>query len=105
MTRQRFFAGQTVPGETDWQVRDETSIELFVDTGVAAFSTIPIYVCSIGGANNHWTALGGNAVYKPTRQGFQVKLRLADGSALTPACANSHKWHINWIGIEELVSP
>jgi hypothetical protein len=105
MTKQRIFAGQTLPGETDWQVRDETSIQLFVDTGIAGFSTTPVYVCSIGGANNHWTTLGGHAVYKPTERGFQVNLRLADGCTLTPAQANSHQWHINWIGVEKLISP
>jgi len=101
---QRFFAGQTKPGETAWQVRDETSIRLLVDTHAAAFEFTPIYVASLGGANDQWTTFGGSAIYKPTRFGFQVNLPLADGSALTPDIANEHQWHINWIGVEDQIS-
>jgi len=36
----------------------------------------------------------------PTPTGFRVYVRWSDGSALTPAQANSLQWHINWLGVE-----
>lgn len=60
-----------------------------------------MYVASIAGTSHHWATTGGSAIYAPTRAGFRVYIRYADGSPLTPAEANSHQWHVTWVGVSQ----
>jgi hypothetical protein len=46
------------------------------------------------------TALGTGAIYSPTATGFRLFVRWSDGTALTPATAQSYQWHVNWIGVD-----
>jgi len=95
-------SGSTTPGSTNWQPYSGTAgIYLDVDTSAAKFTKTPRYIATIGGNSSHWTTTGISSIYNATPNGFRVYLRWSDGSALTPAQANSFQWHVNWIGIEE----
>jgi hypothetical protein len=85
---------------TAWQVYSPTGIYLDVNTSVGGFTGTPVYITSIGGNAAHWATTGATSIYFPTATGFRVYVRWVDGSALTPAQANSFGWHINWVGIQ-----
>jgi|SRR5216110_2373757 len=96
-------SGRTTPGATAWQPYNppsNTGVYVDVDTSAGGFRAPPVYVTSIGGNTSHWSTTGATSIYSPTATGFRVFVRWADGSALTPAQANSMGWHINWIGME-----
>jgi len=102
MANIRIGAGFTPAGNTNWQqYTGGRGVYVDVDTSAAGFKTTPSYVASIGGASHHWSTTGGSAIYAATATGFRIYVRWADGNLLTPAEANGHQWHINWIGIEE----
>lgn len=69
-----------------------------VDTSSSGFTDVPSYTTSIGGTSNQWTTTGANAVYQASKTGFRIYIHKAD-TAITPAYANSRRWHINWIGM------
>ncbi|HYR07974.1 MAG TPA: hypothetical protein VEQ60_09405 [Longimicrobium sp.] len=92
-------SGQTPPGSTNWQPYGSSGIFVDVNTSAAKFPSTPVYVTSLGGNSGNWSTTGGSSVYQETPTGFRVYVRWVDGSALTPAQANSWQWHINWIGI------
>jgi hypothetical protein len=71
-----------------------------VNTTSGHFSSVPVYVTSIGGASSHWATTGATSIYNATAAGFRVYVKWSDGSALTPATANANHWNINWIGME-----
>jgi hypothetical protein len=97
----KIVSGKTQPGKTDWEVyATSPGIYVDVDTTAAGFSTIPVYITSIGGTDHHWTTTGGSSVYYATEKGFRVYLRWFDGRPVTPEEANQWKWHVNWIGVE-----
>lgn len=93
-------SGQTPVGTTNWQVYTGAPNSLYVDvdTSAAGFTTVPSYVCSLGGMQRHWEVLGSTSIYEASRTKFRVYVRFVDGSALTPADANSFGWIIMWIG-------
>lgn len=103
----RIASGRTPQGSTNWQVYNANGIFLDVDTSAGRFTKNPVYVTSLGGTSSHWSTTGATSVYpippasSVTATGFRVYVRWADGSALTPAQANSLGWHINWIGYEQ----
>jgi hypothetical protein len=103
-TTKKVFAGRTTPGATDWQQYTTSpfaSATVHVDTSAAQFSSIPVYVISIGGDHNMFLTTGGCGVYNATPTGFDVYLKFSDGSSLVAANINSYnKWHVNWIGME-----
>lgn len=100
MATQRIASGRTTPGSTNWQVYSPTGIMVNVDTTSGKFSSVPVYITSIGGNSSHWATTGATSVYLPTTTGFRVYVKWSDNSPLTPAQANSFQWHINWIGME-----
>jgi hypothetical protein len=71
-----------------------------VDTSVGKFTTTPKYFTSLGGNSSHWATTGVTSIYTPSPTGFRVYVRWSNGSALTPAEANSFQWHVNWLGVE-----
>ena len=94
-------SGSTTPGSTNWQpYSGNTGIYLDVDTSAGKFSTTPQYFTSLGGNSSHWATTGVTSIYTPSPTGFRVYVRWSDGSALTPAQANSLQWHVNWLGVE-----
>jgi phage baseplate assembly protein gpV len=94
-------SGSTTPGSTNWQPYEGTTgIYLDVDTSAGKFTTTPKYFTSLGGNSSHWTTTGATSIYTPSPTGFRVYVRWSDGSALTPAQANSLQWHVNWLGVE-----
>lgn len=103
---QRFFAGRTKPGETNWRKYNgnaDWAITLTVDTSAAQFNSIPAYMISLGGVNGHWDLLGASCVYKASRTSFEVNLRWVDKRPLSTEEANHLRWHVNWIGVENIV--
>ena len=97
----KIASGSTTPGSTNWQpYAGNTGIYLDVDTSAGKFTTTPKYITSLGGNSSHWATTGATAIYTPSPTGFRVFVRWSNGSALTPAQANSFQWHINWLGIE-----
>ena len=94
-------SGSTTPGSTNWQpYPGNTGIYLDVDTRAGKFTTTPKYFTSLGGNSSHWAITGVTSIYTPSPTGFRVYVRWSDGSALTPAQANSLRWHLNWLGVE-----
>src|SRR5437763_9908946 len=103
MSIRNLASGSTPPGATAWQQYNpptNTGVFVDVDTSAAGFDTTPVYITSIGGNSSHWSTTGATSIYTATAKGFRVYVRWADGSALTPAQANSLGWYINWIGME-----
>jgi hypothetical protein len=97
----KIASGSTTPGSTNWQpYSGNTGIYLDVDTSAGKFSTTPKYITSLGGNSSHWATTGVTSVYTPSPTGFRVYVRWSNGSALTPAQANSFQWHVNWLGVE-----
>lgn len=97
----KIVSGSTIPGATGWQPYQGGTSGIYVDVNTAAggFTTTPPYVASLGCVSNCWFTTGGSSVYDATPTGFRVYVRNADGSAITPAFANSLQWHINWTAI------
>jgi hypothetical protein len=94
-------SGSTTPGSTNWQpYPGNTGIYLDVDTSAGKFTTTPKYFTSLGGDSSHWATTGVTSIYTPSPTGFRVYVRWSDGSALTPAQANSLQWHVSWLGVE-----
>jgi hypothetical protein len=102
MATQRIASGQTPIGSTAWQVYQGSVPGIYVDVSTASgkFSSVPVYVTSIGGTSAHWATTGATSVYLATATGFRVYVRWSDGAALTPAIANGYNWNIGWIGME-----
>jgi zinc metalloprotease ZmpB len=98
----KICSGSTTAGSTNWQpYGGNTGIYLDIDTSACKFTTTPRYFASLGGNSSHWATTGATSIYSPTPNGFRVYVRWSDGSALTPAQANSFQWHINWLAVEE----
>ena len=103
MTIKKMAAGRTEPGKTAWRVYDvqgSKGLVLDVDTRAAGFASTPLYFTSMGGKIGHWATTGATSIYSPTKAGFRVYVRWANGNPLTPEYANEGEWHINWYGIE-----
>ena len=97
----KIASGSTTPGSTNWQAYGTNGLYLDVDTSAGKFTTAPRYFTSIGGSSSQWATTGATSIYNATPTGFRVYVRFSDGSAITPAQANSFQWHINWLGVEE----
>jgi hypothetical protein len=98
----KIASGRTKPGATNWEVTGN-GVRVNIDTSAAGFTKTPIYITSIGGDAYHWGTTGASSVYNATEKGFSVSIRWDQdfkNTAITPAEANSYKWHINWIAIE-----
>src|SRR5688500_729256 len=109
-TSTRIGSGRTEPGNTNWTPylgHSTREIEVQIVTSAAKFTQTPHYVSSLCAHTDHWAVCGSSAIYDPTPTGFRLLLRYSwnkptghEQPPLTPADANSWKWHINWIGIE-----
>jgi len=100
MATARIASGSTPAGTTAWKVYSASGIYLDVDTTSGKFTSVPVYVTSIGGNSSHWATTGATSIYSATATGFRVYVRWVDNSPLTPAQANGAQWHINWLGME-----
>ncbi|WP_437658898.1 serine protease [Sorangium sp. So ce1182] len=85
--------GRTTPGATSWVQYNTRTVYVDVDTSRCNRTSTPRYFTSLGGSGYHWTTLGANNIYLPTKDGFRVYV-VQDG--ITPAIANQRNWHINW---------
>ena len=97
-TKTLMAAGSTTPGATDWVQYKSNSLYLDVDTSSAGFTETPIYITSLGGSGNHCLTTGATSIYRATPTGFRVYV-FYEGGVVTPAQANTWKWHIQWQGI------
>jgi hypothetical protein len=101
MATHKIASGSTPAGNTAWQqYAGGHGVFVDVNTSAGRFSTIPVYITSIGGKNLHWATTGATSIYSATTTGFRVFVKWSDSGALTPATANGFQWHINWIGME-----
>lgn len=89
--------GRTLPGSTNWQQYDAYTVYVQVDTAPAGFTTTPYYFTSLGGAANHYRAIGGSSIYSPTPTGFIVYANYPSPLTATTA-TNVYQWYINWCG-------
>ena len=109
-----------VVGRTDpaaWRAEGDRVIFVDVVTSSYNFTTIPVYVTSLGGNAEPQQVVGRTSLYPPgdppadrsaesrhpkgpTKEGFRVRVNFAKGGLLSPAQAQSGFWHINWITIE-----
>jgi hypothetical protein len=100
MANSHICSGRTIPGNTLWQTyAGGKGIYVDIDTTTCNFSSIPVYITSIGGNGNHWGTTGATSVYLATKTGFRIYVRWVDYSTITPASANQLHWHINWIAM------
>ncbi|MDF5754282.1 hypothetical protein [Spongiactinospora sp. TRM90649] len=100
MPTARIAAGQSTPGQ-GWVAYGANGIYIDVDTTAARFTGSPVYVTSIGSTGgSQWNLVGPSAVYSATATRFRVYVQWKDGSALTPATAQSYGWFINWVGYD-----
>jgi hypothetical protein len=99
MAFSQVYYGRTRP--SDWKQYGAKGITVKVDTSPAGFMNA-MYFTSLGGNELHWATLGATSIYKPTPTGFEVFVRWADGSNLTPADAKNYGWYINWMAVAML---
>ncbi len=97
LVNKRFNAGTTGAGITKWEKYDKNTVKVYVDTSSYNFSNEPIYIISLAGDTDHFTAIGTASIYSPTKNGFNVYVK---HSGVTPESANKRSWRINWIAIE-----
>ncbi len=95
----KIATGNTTSDSTNWEVYNDNSIYVDVDTSAANFTQIPTYFTSLGGDSSHWASIRGSSISSPTAKSFRVYLNFTENN-ITPATANSWGWHIHWIGIE-----
>ncbi|WP_248960393.1 hypothetical protein [Sphaerisporangium perillae] len=95
----RIGAGTTVPGQ-GWAPYGDNGLYIDVDTSTGHFTSTPVYTASVGGLSGQWTLTGTSTVYDPTPTGFRIYVRQHAGGPLTTFTAQSSKWYVNWIGIE-----
>ncbi len=97
----KIHSGSTAPGSTNWQpYGGNTGVFLDIDTSAAGFRTTPRYITALNGSSSHWATTGATSIYNATPTGFRVYVRWSDGSSLTPAQANSLRWHLHWLAVE-----
>jgi hypothetical protein len=100
-TRPVVCSGHTPPGNTYWYEEGSGTIYTDVDTSACAWNlepiTAPLYFTSLGGNSSHYTIDGATSIYSPTTTGFRVYLVK---SGLTPAVAESKKYHIKWQSVK-----
>jgi len=94
---QRIRCGSTT--SSAWKKYSSSGVFVDVDTKSAGFSSTPTYVASLAGSTHHWATTGGSSIYNPTKDGFRIYVRWADGKPLTPADAKRTGWHVTWVGI------
>ena len=94
-------SGSTEAGNSNWQPYNKAGVYIDVDTSAAGFTETPHYIVSLHGTGHIWETTGGSEVYRATSTGFRIHVRFPDGRKLTPAFANSKKWHIVWVGVKE----
>ena len=46
--------------------------------------------------------VGATSIFKPTREGFTIFIRSPTEKDLLVETTETNKWHINWVGIEDL---
>lgn len=95
---QRMVCDTTGAGATIWV--DDGANQIYTDvnttnSGLPNFTSVPRYITSLGGSNNHFSARGPSAILMPTVSGFRIRLT----TSFTASYANSNLWHVNWCGI------
>lgn len=99
--RFRAAAGKTATDGSDWVAYPNgNGIYVKVDTSKAGFTETPYYFASLHGKADHWATTGSTSIYSPTKSGFQVYLRWADGGVLKTDEARKQEWHIQWLGVQ-----
>lgn len=99
-TPQRICTGSTPIGTTAWDAYNATTVHVKVDTSACQFTTRPLYVSSLVGESNHYTATGGAAPYVTDANAkTQFDIYANAATNWTPADANTQKWHIEWVAI------
>lgn len=97
--RFRAAIGKTTPD--DWVTYEsDKGVYVNVDTSKGAFTATPYYFASLHGESAHWATTGATSIYLPTKTGFRVYVRWADGGTLDKARARELKWHLQWLGLQ-----
>ena len=83
---------------------------LHVDTSDGGFVCTPSYFITLYGNNGYWMINSSEAVFNPTKNGFDVYLRLPEGFSVddisTRKCttlaelANKEEWGVYWYAVE-----
>lgn len=92
--KQQVHTGQTKP--TDWKVYTSEGLVVKVDISHLELKNPPIVITSIGGVLNHWSLVGGSAVYNVTANNFSVFIQWSQGGPLTTSQAVKYGWFLNY---------
>ncbi|CAF3820640.1 unnamed protein product [Rotaria sp. Silwood1] len=98
--RPHVCAGQAT--RTNMSSFDSNTILVQIDSSKCKFVRTPLYFTSLGGTRGHLAAAGSTAIYDPTPNGFNVKIRLPSLTAQQILdTAQEFQWTLNWSGILE----
>lgn len=92
------YFGTTGAGTTNWTVYDSKTVKVEVDTSSFNFKEAPLYVVSLAGKQDHYTALGTASIYDPTKDSFVVYVQQ---EGVTPENANDREWRVNWVAFKK----
>lgn len=96
----KMVCGTFQPTAAQWVQITADTMYTDINTAVAGFAAVPIYLTSIGGAGSHGFSYGATSIYSPTQNSFRVYITYTGGSAYNPTnVANIWLWKINWCGI------
>ena len=100
----KIVCGQTLPGATGWINYLVNVLQVDIHTtddgtpfGTPLFSSVPVYITSMGGRWNHLTT-GATNILNQTNTGFRVRIDYTQGFT-DPDIANGRGWHIQWCAI------
>ncbi len=96
----KIYSGQTPIGNTNWRPQsDKNGVYVDVDTSACGFESTPFYIVSTHGDSDIWKTTGGSSAYKKNSKGFRVYVKRSSNDKFSPAYANQHNWHVQWIAI------
>ncbi|CAF3415113.1 unnamed protein product [Rotaria socialis] len=91
-------AGTSVRDAMD--IFDSNTIIVRVDTSECQFEGTPLYFTSLSGTCGNLAATGSSAIYNPTSNEFNVKMRLPGLTAQEILdTASQCNWILNWEGV------
>jgi hypothetical protein len=95
-------SGSTKKGQGWTHTDGASTIEIKVDTSAAGFTSVPVYVASLGFDASQekaaYTVTGIDAVYEPSAKGFTLHLQRG-GHAPSVDEVDRWGWVINWVGV------
>jgi secreted trypsin-like serine protease len=104
-------SGRTIPGRGPWRpsatlgftrILPNTSACATPEAHDGRSDLSTLYFTTLGGTSGHWEALGTNTLVPDETNNFNVHLE--HPTAVTPATAETRKYHINWEETDDFLS-